>query len=200
MIKGINLIPESVQKERRLKRWRRLMISSSFLYLVALVFVYAGQAKELRLKTEEAGALVSERNMIAAKSASFAELTKKLGEIREKESDLKKRLAVAEGLAGKRVAWSGVLKRLSHDIPKNVWLRSLSTTDAQGADGKRIKFLGSSTDNRGISDFIFVLENSGHFQDVSLSYSQKRDFGADILYDFEIFLTLKKTDEIMYEW
>jgi hypothetical protein len=51
-----------------------------------------------------------------------------------------------------------------------------------------------------VADFVFLLENTGYFQDVNLSFSQKKELKPGVsAYEFEVTLGLKNTDEIMYE-
>lgn len=199
MIKGINLIPDETRRERQLRKWKNIFAALSVIYLSALAFIYLDQRAVIKEKKAQAFAVRMVRDSIAGKS-DYAALARKYRDMQREESDLKKRLGVTDALADKKVSWSVILKRLTYDIPGSIWLRSLSTSDVQGADLKKIRFLGSSTTNAGIADFMFALENSGYFQDVSLSYSQKKDFGGASVYDFELYMSLKKTDEIMYEW
>lgn len=198
MIKGINLIPEETQRSWRLKKWRAALSVLAAAYLAVLAFVYTGQRAVIKEKRNEATALGQKKGMLIANSAQYAELQTKFKEIKETESSLKKRLELASMLADKRISWSAVLKRLSHDIPGGVWLKSLSTSDDKGA--KKFRFLGSATTNRALADFMFTLENTGYFQDPTLSYSQKKDYDKTTVYDFEVSVNLKKTGEIMYEW
>ncbi|MBI5453878.1 MAG: PilN domain-containing protein [Deltaproteobacteria bacterium] len=199
-MKGINLIPEDIQKAWRVRKWRLAFIGAGACYVLFLIAVFALQRAELsRLKAEEA-ALVSAKDALAGRSSEYALLTKRLSEIRAAEGELSQRIGVASELKDKRVSWSFVLKNLSHEVPKGVWLRSLSTSDVQGTTDKKVKFLGSATNNRAVADFIFKIENSGRFRDATLSYSQKRDLGGNIVYDFEVYATLRKTGEVLYEW
>ncbi len=40
-------------------------------------------------------------------------------------------------------------------------------------------------------EFVFMLENSGVFTDVALSYAQKKEIGAVVVYDFEAYASVK---------
>ncbi|MBI4948541.1 MAG: PilN domain-containing protein [Deltaproteobacteria bacterium] len=199
-MKGINLIPEEIQRGWRIRKWRLAFIASFACYLLFLVAVFALQRTELKgLKAVEA-ALISQKDALSGRSSEYALLTKKLSDIHAAEGELSQRLGVASELKDRRVSWSFVLKKLSHEVPKGVWLRSLSTSDVQGTTEKKVKFLGSATNNRAIADFIFKIENSGNFRDAALSYSQKREMGGTSVYDFEVYATLRKTGEVLYEW
>lgn len=199
-MRGINLIPEEIQRGWRVRKWRLAFIGASACYVIFLVAAFALQRMEVDgLKAEEA-ALVSAKDALAGRSSEYSLLTKRLSEIRTAEGELSQRIGVASELKDRRVSWSFVLKKLSHEVPKGVWLRSLSTSDVQGTTDKKVKFLGSATNNRAVADFIFKIENSGHFRDATLSYSQKRDLGTESVYDFEVYATLRKTGEVVYEW
>jgi len=199
-MKGINLIPDEIQKGWRIRKWRLAFAASAACYLLFLAAVFALQRMELKgLKAAEA-ALISQKDALSQRSSEYALLTKKLSDIHAAEGELSQRIGVASELKDRRVSWSFVLKKLSHEVPKGVWLRSLSTSDVQGTTDKKVKFLGSATNNRAIADFIFKIENSGSFRDAALSYSQKREMGGTSVYDFEVYATLRKTGEVIYEW
>lgn len=198
-MKGINLIPEEIRRGWRVRKWRLAFIGASACYVVFLTAVFVLQRTEINgLKSIEAS-LAAERDALSGRSSEYALLTKKLSEIKAAEGELSQRLGIASELKDKRVSWSLVLKKLSHEVPKGVWLRSISTSDGPNSTEKKVKFLGSATHNRAVADFIFKVENSGHFTDATLSYSQKRDLGGNPVYDFEVLATLRKT-EVLYEW
>jgi Tfp pilus assembly protein PilN len=195
-VKGINLIPDEVKREWRLKRLRSVFAVLAVLYLGALFLIFLNQRSTLNAKTAELKTLTLQKEQLVEKSARYVELRTKLDGIRRSESALEKRFALVGVIAAKRISWSVVLKRLSRDIPGGVWLRSLSTS-GDGSE-KRVRFLGTAISNMAVADFVFTLENSGYFVDVDLSYSQKRDFGSKTVFDFEIAAKLKKTIEVMY--
>lgn len=200
MIKGINLVPEDVQREWRIQRWRIGLYAGGAVYALILAIVFAGEFYTLGKKKTELKAIEAERDALISKSVQYAELSKKFEMMKKSESELQKRLSAASDLSGKKVSWSAILKKLSHDTPSGVWLRGMSTSDEKDTGEKKIRFLGSATSNKAVADFAFILENSGYCKDVTLSYTQKREAGNDTVYDFEIFATLKKSEEIMHEW
>ena len=56
---------------------------------------------------------------------------------------------------------------------------------------KVLRFGGTALNNVSIADFIFILENSRYFDNVLLTYSQKREVEGEELFDFEITTVLK---------
>ena len=114
-------------------------------------------------------------------------------EIQQAEAELKKKFEVSAILSEKRIAWSTLLKRLSNDIPGNVWLRTFSTSDINDQAGKKIRFV--ILRQQGCVEFVFMLENSGYFE-ATLLYTQKKNYGTNSFHDFEVYSTLK-TEEIM---
>lgn len=195
--KGINLIPLEIQRGWRARKIKTALVFAGIVYLAGLSFIYMDQRSAIGAKRGELDAVLNEKNIAASKVSGYSELSRKIAEIKGLEEEHKKRLGAAAGLAEKKVSWSTVLKKLSHGVPEGVWLRTLSTTDAQAV--KKLRFLGSSASARGVSEFIFGLENSCNFTDVSLAYSQKRDLEKESVYDFEIYATLSRTEEILYE-
>lgn len=197
-VTGINLIPDDIRLVWRIGRWKLYIWPLFALWIAAMVVIYLGQRSEMAEKRKEAGALAREKGILMAGSAQYAELSAKFSDIQKTESELKNRLSLAKELSDKRIAWSVVLKRLSHDIPRDVWLKGMTTSDGDGRQ-KKVKFVGSAAAGKSVADFVFTLENSGYFTDVELSYAQKRDFDSMTVYDFEILAALKETDELIYE-
>ncbi|MBI5469386.1 MAG: PilN domain-containing protein [Deltaproteobacteria bacterium] len=198
MIKGINLIPDEIKDGWRLKRWKRTFILAAAAYLAVPGLVYFRQHTVITQKRAEEAALQKGKESFAGKGAIYTELSRRIRDAQQAETELKKRLNVTADLADKRISWSNVLKKLSHDVPQGLWLKNLSTSDSAGS--KKLRILGSALSNRAVADFIFTLENSGYFDNVALSYTQRRDFGSETVYDFELSASLRKTDEVMYEW
>lgn len=199
MVKGINLVPDEVKRGWFVRRVRRSLYAAVSLCAAFIVYVFTGQYGVISAKNAEAVNLEREKTSLAAQSSVYTELTGKLAEVRLKQAEVKKRMEATGGLAKGRILWSGVLKRLSADIPKDVWLRALSTADAQAglsaAGGKRMRILGSSLTNKGITEFVFMLENSGVFTDVTLSYAQKKETIGAPVYDFEAYVSVKPGGE-----
>lgn len=198
-IKGINLIPEDVRFAWRLKRLRAFLSTFAFLYLLTLALIFMSQRTAAAAKKAQLNALIQQKEMLIANSAQYSELQARHREIQTTETELKKRLETAAGLAEKSISWAAVLRRLSRDMPENVWLKSITTSDDPG-QGKTLKFIGSSTTSRGVADFLFMLENSPHFHNAALSYSQKKDFDKTTVHEFEITAGLKRTEETVHEW
>lgn len=186
---GINLLPEDIRRKRRLRTIRRYLYAAGALYAVALVAAFAMQRLELGEKKAELASLQAELQEASAGASGYPELARKLSEIRSAEAELSRRLGAVAGLSEGRVEWSYLLKRLSIDTPKGVWLRSIATSDDAG--GKKVRLLGGASSNRSLAEFISTLERSGYLEGVSLTYSQKR--GDSETYDFELGMVLSKT-------
>ncbi len=169
------------------------------LYVIAAAIIYINQRRTLDAKLSEEISLIKQRDGLVAMSLQYADLSKRFTDIQKAESDIKKRLSVSGELALKRISWAALLKHMSRDIPANVWLKSLSTSDASELGGKKIRFTGSAATNKGVSDLVFALENAGYFHDVQLIYAQKREGAADSLYDFEVTADIKRIDDILHD-
>lgn len=198
-VKYINLVPEDIQARWRLWKRRKALLSVAAVYAAALILVFINQRVVLHGKRAAVASIEAERNSLAAKGSEYERLSRQLAEVRQAESELKKNFEAGAALAQKRIAWPVLLKRLSNDIPDNVWLKTLSTSDINEQGGKKMRFVGTAASNRAVSEFVFMLENSGYFEDAVLLYTQKKEYGANSYYDFEVNSTLKKTEEIMYE-
>ncbi len=199
MKNGINLIPDEVRKERLLKKACVFSALAGVIYLVALVFMSAEQRSEIREKRELLSSVEARRDELLGGARGRADFGGRLAAAREAEAELTRKISATDSISGRKTAWSHVLKRLSAEVPKGVWLRSVATTDA-APQLKRVRLSGSATSNRPLAGFISSLENSGVFTGVSLTYTQKREQAAGAVYDFELSMELKKTDEAAHEW
>lgn len=197
MVKGINLVPDDIRQGWKIKRLKTGFIVFSVLYIAIIAAFWGRQAFVLYEKKADLEGLEAERAALAAKNSDYLTLSNKLSEIRRHEGEIRKRFEASEGLSGKKIAWSLVMRKLSHELPPKVWLKTLSTSDA-GAE-KKVRFLGGAASNRAVSEFVFKLENSGYFKDASLSYIQRREAGESMVYDFEVYALLKPSDEIIHE-
>lgn len=195
----INLIPDDILLRRWANGIRRIAAVVLVLCLIALASVFYRQRTILDDRRAELGSAIQEKEKLLSRSAVYTELTNKLKQAQGAETELKKRLSQAGELAGRRISWATLLKRLSREAPKEVWLKSLSSSDAAGGQ-KRLRFIGSAVSNAAVADFVFMLENTPYFQDVVLAYSQKKESQGGSFYEFEINLAVKKTEEIVYEW
>ncbi len=194
MIHEVNLLPEDLKRAFRAKKWKKLLALGAVVYFLALTVIYLYQRTVIDEKKALIRELVAEKNSLAAKSTQFGMLRSKVQETKRMEAEISRRLRLVQGIEAGRISWSYILKRLSLDTPKGVWLRSLSTSDVtEDGGGKKVRFIASATSNRAVADFVFTLENSPLFSDVSLTYSQKKDFDSKTVYDFEVYANLKTT-------
>jgi Tfp pilus assembly protein PilN len=198
-VKGINLVPEDILRQTRLAGYKTGLRAVAVLYVIIMAIIYISQRRTLDAKSSDELSLIKQRDGLIAMSLQYAALSKRVADIQKAEDDIKKRLSVSGDLALKRISWAALLKRMSRDIPSNVWLKSLSTSDAQEVGGKKIRFIGSAASNRGVSDLVFALENAGYFHDVQLVFAQKREGGTDTLYDFEVTADVKRIDDILHD-
>ncbi|OGP15102.1 MAG: hypothetical protein A2054_03655 [Deltaproteobacteria bacterium GWA2_55_10] len=197
MIKGINLIPDDIKKGWLKKKVRKALLGAGIAYFVLLGGVVVQQRSAVAAKRVEAAQAAAEKEGLLSKGSGYLDLSKRLQLAKQSEAELSKKLGAAAGLS--RIAWSNVLKRISNDVPEGLWLRGVSSSDAE-AGGKRIRVLGSAAANRAVADFIFTLENSGYFSSVTLAYTQKRELEAGHVYDFEVYMNLRKNEDTTNDW
>jgi len=194
---GINLIPDDIRKGWRRKKLRKALIVAVAAYFLLLGGVLVQHRSALAAKRVEAARAQAEKEALLSKGSGYIELSKRLQAAKQSEAELSRKLGATAGLS--RTAWSNVLKRIGNDVPEGLWLRGVSSSDAEGG-GKRIRVLGSAAANRAVADFIFTLENSGYFSNVTLAYTQKRDLEGAHVYDFELYMNLKKNEETTHDW
>ncbi|MBI2400841.1 MAG: PilN domain-containing protein [Deltaproteobacteria bacterium] len=199
MKNGINLIPDEIKRARLIKKARTGLIATGVVYVAVLGLVFAGQRMEINDRKADLSAVEAKRDSLLSSGTRQADLGRKLADIRRAEAELTQRLNATAGLSGKKIAWAHVFKRLSAEMPEGVWLRGISTSEA-GAALKRVHITGSATSNRPVAEFISALENSGLFMDLSLTYTQKREQSSGSVYDFELYMDLKKNGETVHDW
>jgi Tfp pilus assembly protein PilN len=199
MKNGINLVPCEIKRERLMKKARAVFIGFALLYLSVLVVLLTLQRMEIKDKSAGLSALEAKRDSLLAGGARQAELAGRLAEIRKGEAVLTQRINVTTGLSGQKIAWAFILKSLAADVPEGLWLRGISTFEAASAL-KRVRLTGSATSNRVVAAFISALESSGLFTGVSLTYTQKREAPPGLVYDFELYMDLKRTEDTVHDW
>lgn len=198
MKNGIDLVPAEIKRERLIKKARAVLIAVGLLYLGVLVVLFTLQRMEIKDKSAGLSAVEAKMVSLTASGARQAELAGRLAEIRKAEAVLTQRINATAGLSGKKIAWAFVFKSLAADVPEGLWLRGLSTSEAASAL-KRVRLTGSATSNRVVAGFISALESSGLFTDVSLTYTQKREHPSGQVYDFELYMDLKKTEDTVHD-
>jgi Tfp pilus assembly protein PilN len=199
MKNGIDLVPAEINRERLLKKARAFLVAAGIMYLAVLGMIFTLQSIEIKNKSAELSAVEAERDSLLAGGARQAELAGRLAEIRKAQAALTQRINATAGLSGKKIAWAFVLKSLAADVPEGVWLRAVSTFEAASAL-KRVRLTGSATSNRVVAGFISTLESSGLFAGVNLTYTQKREHPSGQVYDFELYMDLKRTEDTVHDW
>lgn len=196
---SINFIPEDILRARLIKKVRAALVSFGVFYAIVLGGVFAAQRMDISEKRAGLSTIEAMEAELFSKDAHHAELGRKLADIKRVETELTQKISAASGLSGKKVAWAHVLKRLSSDVPEGVWLRAISTSETDGAL-KRLRVAGSAVSNGPVAEFLSALENSGLYKDLSLTYTQKREASKGPVYDFELFMDLKRTEETVHDW
>lgn len=199
MKNGIDLVPAEIKRERLVKKTRAVLTAVGVLYLAALGALFTLQRMEIKNKSAELSAVEAKRDSLLASGTRQAEFGRRLAEIKKSEAALTQRINATAGLSGKKIAWAFVFKSLAADVPEGLWLRGISTSEAASAL-KRVRLTGSATTNRAVAGFISALENSGLFTGVTLVYTQKREHPSGHIYDFELYMDLKRTEDTVHDW
>lgn len=189
MIERINLIPAEIKLQRLITRARSLLKPAFILFVLVLAAIYIYQNGVIKDMNRRLLMLESERGVLINQQNRYREILDKTRLLQKREADIKKRVEIIYGLLEYQIQWSAVLKFLSDNMPKKIWLTSLSSSDVESK--KIMQFAGTSMNNSAIAEFIFILENSRYFDNVNLGYSQKRDMPERVLFDFEISTEIK---------
>ncbi|MCP3676092.1 MAG: PilN domain-containing protein [Deltaproteobacteria bacterium] len=194
MIERINLIPIEVSQRLFIAKVRSVLVVALILYVLMLGVLYSYQKWVVAGVKSGINLLLDEKKGLINEHRRYQEILNKTRLLQKREGEIGKRVDIISGLVEYRLPWAELFVFLSNNIPKRVWLTSLASSEKQGDSLQKVlRFGGTALNNVSIADFIFILENSRYFDNVLLTYSQKREVEGEELFDFEI-TTVLKTD------
>jgi type IV pilus assembly protein PilN len=157
----INLLP--IRLELRKKALVEHVIFLALCVFLILIFEWFVQATI----TSQRDSLIRE---IATTKVEIKKLTAEAGEIekfKQQKQELEKKLDVIQNLNAKKTGPVEILDELSVIIPDKAWLTSLTNK------GDSMVLEGQALDNTTIAAFMKQLQNSKHFDNVTLVLSQQ---------------------------
>jgi Tfp pilus assembly protein PilN len=158
-IREVPMAPTPEFKEKKRQPWAALLLIVA-LIAVAVLFFY------------QRNALTREQNLLSAakeEKKSLQYVVVKLEELEKQKTLFQRKIRVITQLQSRQENAVIIMDELSKNLPNWVWLTELSFI----SQGVQIK--GRAVSNNLIADYIYNLEKSQYFNDVSLiSSTQKR--------------------------
>jgi Tfp pilus assembly protein PilN len=158
-IREAPMAPTPEFKEKKRQPWAALLLIVA-LIAVAVLFFY------------QRNALTREQNLLSAakeEKKSLQYVVVKLEELEKQKTLFQRKIKVITQLQSRQENAVIIMDELSKNLPNWVWLTELSFIS------QRVQIKGRAVSNNLIADYIYNLEKSQYFNDVSLiSSTQKR--------------------------
>ena len=164
------IAPTPEFKEKKKQPWAALLLIVA-LIAVAVLFFY------------QRNALTREQNLLSAakeEKKSLQHVVVKLEELEKQRNLFQRKIRVITQLQSRQENAVIIMDEISRNLPNWVWLTDLSFTE----QGVRIK--GRAVSNNLIADYIYNLEKSSFFYDVSLISSTQRRVRNNQYLDFSL--------------
>lgn len=164
MIK-INLLPIK-QKQRQYTVVYQLVVGG----VVVLMVVMACAVDHILQKSTESRLTDKKAKM----QREITELERLIGEVKQfeqKKAELQRKLDVINNLKNNKVGPVHLLEELSVNVPKKLWLDSITETTTPPA-GHAIQLTGRSINDETIAEFMQKLGESEYFSNVNLIVAQ----------------------------
>lgn len=188
-MKRINLIPEEARKVTLAKWFKSLYFGqgpSRFILLGVSIFVifniyisfsllrYKLAVSLGRNKVSKMMNKITEAQDAAAKIKAQADQVAGESKLIQDKLDV-----LLEGRADK-IAWAGVLERLSRILPENLWVNKVVM------NSKTITLDGVTFDNEVVGKFMSDLDKSGYFNQTGFNYTKKSELSGRPVIEFEV--------------
>ncbi len=181
--KHLNFIPADLRPRLRLSH------EMLPLALAAVLVVYAvGMSSQAFLSSR------SQKKELAQIDATASELHQKIALLSQQNKDLNQKsetLTSLQKVLNRKTYWSAFFKELSILIPDGIWLTSFSNGTEKDSD--RIILRGESVSQELVAEFLTILEQSHHFGQVRIDYSEKEAKISPSRYKFEFSVPIDAT-------
>lgn len=163
----INLIQEQRLTTRRLERKTRA-------FFLAFVATSVGSAGAFGLVSFAVENLRTEEARLNNQLRKNEPLVVKIEENAKEVGKLEPRLKTLEDAQLVTARWGRLLQHVSTQTPSETWLTALRAVGSDPAKPISISFVGVSTSQAAIGEFMQRLQNSADLENVNLKYSQEK--------------------------
>jgi Tfp pilus assembly protein PilN len=188
-MKRINLIPEEVKKVTLLK-WlkslyfgpgisRLLLLGISIFVIFNLYISYSLLHNKVAIALGKSKVSKMVEKMTEAQNAA-AKIKIQMEQVVRESKYTQDKLDVLMEARTDKIAWAGILERLSKLLPENLWVNKVVMND------KTITIDGVTFDNEVVSKFMSELDKSGYFHQTGFNYTRKSELSGRAVIEFEV--------------
>ncbi len=184
---GINLLPEEelpVERESIFSKIALPFYTALFSAVVVMLLLANSRARLASLQAD-LSALQAEEAILRSKASMISD-------IMAREKQINARSKIIQNLVKDRTFYVSFLDELNYLLPSDIWLESIVEMSNQSEASPRgstpFKLRGIGKDTESVSTFLRILENSGSFSRVVLSYMKKEVMNGASAAVFEILL------------
>ena len=162
----INLLPfRAARKKENIRRQVSIFVLS-LAFLLIILFYYNWTLGS------QIGGLNADIRETKSDLEKYEKINKEIAAIKQKLSNLKKKMAVMDTLEANRFEPTRLLDTMTQVVvPKRMWFTNLESKDGT------VKIAGIALDNKTVADFMVRLEESGLFSDVDLKTLKQHKVG-----------------------
>ncbi len=102
------------------------------------------------------------------------------------EDDLKPKLQTLQDAQTITAKWSDILGHLTTQTPAGLWLTNIRSAGTDPTQPVEANFIGDSTSQALISDYVFRLQNCDSLTNVTLKFTEQKATSSQKKTDFEI--------------
>ena len=162
----INLLPfRAARKKENIRRQVSIFVLS-LAFLLIILFYYNWTLGS------QIGGLNADIKETKSDLEKYEKINKEIAAIKQKLSNLKKKMAVMDTLEANRFEPTRLLDTMTQVVvPKRMWFTNMESK------GGTVKIAGIALDNKTVADFMVRLEQSGLFSDVDLKTLKQHKVG-----------------------
>jgi type IV pilus assembly protein PilN len=162
----INLLPfRAARKKENIRRQVSIFVLS-LAFLLIILFYYNWTLGS------QIGGLNADIRETKSDLEKYEKINKEIAAIKQKLSNLKKKMAVMDTLEANRFEPTRLLDTMTQVVvPKRMWFTNMESK------GGTVKIAGIALDNKTVADFMVRLEQSGLFSDVDLKTLKQHKVG-----------------------
>ena len=161
MKETLNLLPSQISREAPGKKGRLYYLLIALgVYLAVITILWFFKSTEIKK-------IDSAMNTLTAKKTELQQRLSQLTSIPAIQTEDTEILNAIE----QSPRWTQIISSLSVITPEDVWLSSIESREDK--DAKQLIIKGFSTTQLGVANFISELENSKHFYNIEIMFSQK---------------------------
>lgn len=178
---GINLMPYEERPavaEPLLPRIALPAYTVLFAGLLLSFLVFRERSRIQSLRSQLAS-LESEERVLKSQAAA-------LSDILSKEKEIKQRSSIIKDLVAQRTRYVKFFDELNYLLPSDIWLTGIEEVMENGQPRFAFRIQGLAPRPESLSDFVRVMEDSGVFSEVSLSYAKREVIEDAAAISFEV--------------